>query len=70
MERFDLGDYVTITGLNNLVGEVGAWMGMTGETLVIYYNNGDIKRFKHNELNKATKYDNWVTVQGDNCFWK
>ena len=69
MERFGLGDYVTITGLNNLVGEVRAWMGMTGETLVIYYNDGCQEHVGHDELSKATENDDWSTVQG-NCFWK
>ena len=62
MERFDLGDYVTITGLNNLVGRVGAWMGMTGETLVINYNDGCQELCGHDELSKATENDNWSTV--------
>ena len=52
-----------------MVGQVGAYMQPTGEVLLVYYNNGDIKRFKHSELNEATKHDNWASVQG-NCFWK
>lgn len=70
MKRFGLNDFVTVKGVNNLVGQIGAWMGMTGETLIVYYNNGDQEHCKHNELNEATIYDNWSTVQGDNCFWK
>ena len=71
MKRFGLNDFVTVKGnLGKLVGQVGAYMQPTGETLLVYYNNGDIKRYKHNELNEATKYDNWVTVQGDNCYWQ
>ena len=71
MKRFGLNDFVTVKGnKGKLVGQVGAYMQPTGETLLVYYNNGDIKRFKHSELNEATEYDNWVMVQGDNCFWK
>ena len=69
MERFGLDDYVTVTGLNNLVGQVGAWTGMTGETLVVYYNDGCVEHCGHDELSKATENDDWSTVQG-NCFWK
>ena len=69
MERFGLDDYVTVTGLNNLVGQVCAWTGMTGETLVVYYNDGCVEHCGHDELSKATENDDWSTVQG-NCFWK
>ena len=69
MERFGLDDYVTVTGLNNLVGQVCAWTGMTGETLVVYYNVGCQEHCGHDELSKATENDDWSTVQG-NCFWK
>ena len=62
MERFGLEDYVTVTGLNNLVGQVGAWTGMTGETLVVYYNDGCVEHCGHDELSKATENDNWSTV--------
>ena len=42
---------------------------MTGETLVVYYNDGCQEHCGHDELSKATENDDWSTVQG-NCFWK
>ena len=48
MKRFGLNDFVTVKGnLGKMVGQVGAYMQPTGEVLLVYYNNGDIKRFKH-----------------------
>ena len=70
MKRFGLNDFVTVKGLNNLVGQARAWEGLTGETLLVYYSDGCVEHCGHDELSKATENDNWSTVQGDNCFWK
>ena len=70
MKRFGLNYFLTLKcNLGKMVGQVVSYMQPTGEILLVYYNNGNIKRYKHSELNEATKYDNWASVQG-NCFWK